>query len=89
MKGEKAWTVGEKDFIAPLADWTREEVLEGLKSYGAEPVKKDTGNIYACHNCLKTSGKAFCPKTGGEIGGVAWDGAENTKKVREHLRLIK
>lgn len=88
LHGESGWKVGEKDFTAPLADWTREEVLEGLKSYGAEPLKVDTGNINCCHNCLKTSGKAFCPKTGGEIDGVKWDGADNTRKVREHLRLI-
>ena len=87
LRGETSWKVGNKEFTAPLADWTREEVLEALKSYGAEPLKVDTGNVNCCHNCLKSKGKVFCPKTGGEIDAVDWDGAENTRKVREHLRL--
>jgi hypothetical protein len=81
--------VGTKEFRAPLASWVREDVLEALKSYGVEPIGIDTGNIYACHNCLTTTERVYCPKVKDYIDGVAWNGAENTEKVRNYLRIIK
>lgn len=91
---EKEWQIGEKRFIALLLDWDGLEVREALEVFDIQPASSDrngtdTGNIYACHNCLMTTERVFCPKVKDYIDGVAWNGAENTEKVRKHLRIIK
>ncbi|HXG85178.1 MAG TPA: hypothetical protein VNI84_14250 [Pyrinomonadaceae bacterium] len=82
FSGEE-WTTGAKEFVAPLWDWTRAEVHRALKTFGVEYVEpsdeENTGNVVCCHNCLKSSGKVFCPKSNQEIEGVEWNGEENLR----------
>jgi hypothetical protein len=59
-------------YLAPLWDWTKAEVLEGLAHYHLQPPKLDTGDLPVCLNCLKGSGTVFCPKTGTEIPALDW-----------------
>lgn len=81
MIASSDWLIGGRYFVAPLADWTREEVVEALAVYGVEwqevPEVLDTGNIVACHACLKGEGRVFCPKVGEEIDSVVWPRQEN------------
>lgn len=84
------WSIGDKQFIAPLADWTREEVTEALKTYNVDLSGDiDTGNIYCCHNCLKGQGQVFCPKSGKQIDSVTWDRAANLRLLQQSLEQIK
>lgn len=78
---EQNWAIGKARFFAPLADWTDEDVLRGLKKYGDQPTKADTGDIRACTNCLKAE-RAFCPKVGEEIDGVEWDKEGNLRQFQ-------
>ncbi len=85
----ESWTVGEKKFYAPLADWARREVTAGLKNFGIDyqtPIESlDTGNLPCCFNCLKGE-KAFCPKENREIEPHVWDKKGNTETFRRSLR---
>ena len=91
LHGESGWKVGDKDFIAPLAEFSRQEVIHGLREYGVVYKKpsenEDTGNVAACTRCLRSSetGKVLCPKSGEVIPTVEWDGAANTLAVRSLL----
>ena len=82
--------IGNKQFLFPLAEFTKQDVIVGLKTYGVEweqpSDKMDLGNVNCCHNCLKTDEKPFCPKTGGEIDRVDWDRTGNLEKIRAILR---
>lgn len=82
--GSAEWQNGAKQFIAPLWDWSREDILIGLESFGVELEPIDTGNIECCFNCLKDS-RAYCPKVKEEISGVDWDPAKNLENVRQVL----
>lgn len=77
-----------KMFYAPLAQWTREEVLAGLKEFGIDWVEPtddaDTGNLSCCSVCLQPNkkGSVFCPKAQKMIPIVKWKPAENLKIFR-------
>ena len=85
------WSIGKQRFTAPLAKWHRAEVIEALKIYGVAwqmPLDEmDGGNIMTCFNCLQTTEKTFCPKIGGDINGVKWDGQGNLKTIRKLLEV--
>jgi 3'-phosphoadenosine 5'-phosphosulfate sulfotransferase (PAPS reductase)/FAD synthetase len=80
LKGED-WYVGEKYFVAPLWDWTAEDVAEALKIYEIDAGGNDLGDIYACTNCLRSEGQVFCPKEDKEIDGVKWDRKANLARL--------
>jgi len=82
---EPIWFVGNHTFIAPLYEWTREDVSRELKSRNVEPIGIDTGNITACHNCLKGEKQVFCPKTGDLIDSVIWDRKGNLTHIERFL----
>lgn len=85
------WSVGEKQFFAPLYDWTRDEVLEALKTFEEHVPELDTGNIVCCSRCLKKNetARVFCPKADKEIPKVEWNREENLRLVRDILRSNK
>lgn len=58
--------------LFPLWDLTREQVIEGLKEFGVEPPEIDTGDFQACVDCLKGTGRVFCPKKSEDIDSVDW-----------------
>lgn len=68
--------LGYGKIIAPLWNWKRSDVLDGLKSYGLKKPKVDTGTYDACVSCLEGTGKVFCPKQGVEIDSVNWNQRE-------------
>lgn len=80
------WFVGEKRFVMPLAEWSREDVTEALKSYGIKELDANTGDIYCCHNCLKATGKVFCPKKSEDIDALNWDKQGNLALIQSMLR---
>lgn len=64
-------------FVAPLWDWTDEEVLEELKARGRDGFdstdpERDTGTFMACTACMETShdSEVHCPKEGRPIPGL-------------------
>lgn len=65
--------LGYGEIFAPLWEWTRADVSEGLKSYGLRKPKLDTGNYEYCTECLAKQGRVFCPKQQKEIDAVDWD----------------
>jgi hypothetical protein len=83
------WRVGNKLIICPLAEWTREEVLKGLKTYGIdyqEPSdEENTGNLVCCHNCLKSKDETFCPKLNKNIPPFEWNKEQNLKDFQASL----
>lgn len=81
MLQSQKWNVGRAEFFAPLADWTDQDVVSGLKKYKTRPTAEDTGDIRACTNCLKAE-RAFCPKVGEEIAGVEWDREGNLRQFQ-------
>lgn len=83
---DREWMVGEKRFVMPLADWTREDVMGALKDYGVEDLNANTGDIFCCHNCLKATGKVFCPKKGEDIDALNWDKQGNLALIQSILR---
>lgn len=83
----KEWFVGNKRFVAPLAEWTREDVEDALKVLSLEAIEVETGDIHCCHNCLKGTGKVHCPKVGKAIDAVNWDKRSNLELIRETMRL--
>lgn len=84
------WEHGGVSFYAPLYDWGTSKVIKALKILKADWRKPsiDTGNIPACHNCLKApAGKmVYCPKAKKEIPAIAWDGDKNLQIVRSFLK---
>jgi len=88
---DKRWRVGNTEFYAPLFDWTREQVVEGLKSRGLETDEVsnelDTGNVSLCTNCLNGTGKVFCPKENTLIDAVIWDRELNLTNFRNAYGL--
>lgn len=86
---EENTRLGEVCFYAPLATWTREEVIEGLKFFGIDYQEPDevldTGNIECCSACLMEE-KPFCPKQQKEIEPVKWDRKLNLEHFRSSLK---
>jgi hypothetical protein len=71
----QVWQVGQSVFSAPLFDWTRREVEEGLRHFGAElpPEPQNTGDLHICTNCLKETATTYCPAEKRRIPTVKWD----------------
>lgn len=88
------WQIDSKTFYFPLFDWTRKEVLAGLKFFGvdyAEPADElNTGNLTACSLCLRpsASGEVNCPKKGETIPTVGWKPKENLQIFRDGLNTL-
>ncbi len=74
-------------FVAPLWEWTKEQVLERAREL---PISKefyeqgkeefDTGNLIACSRCYQ--GQAYCPKEMKVIPKVEWDKDRNLEYFR-------
>lgn len=78
------WIQGETAFYAPLADWTREEVVAKSLEYGLNVEKEaDEGDIALCHNCIKGTGQVFCPKDNKYIDSIVWDRQTNLDAFRQ------
>lgn len=77
-KGDPLSFKGIEEVIAPLWEWTDEEVLETIKKegylydtrvYDDEDITADTGNFVGCMNCF-TNLHTYCPKVGTTIRGL-------------------
>lgn len=73
---------GDTEIYAPLYDWTREEVVKELQTRGLDNQTADTGDIELCHNCIKGTGKVWCPAQQTEIDSVQWDRNANLAQFR-------
>jgi len=89
---KSAVTEGSPKFVLPLWDWTKEEVFAEIERlnlpiarewYEGGDERYDTGNLIACHKCLK--GDTFCPKEGKSIKGIEWDAKANTQMFRRRF----
>lgn len=82
--------IGDTILYAPLYDWTNVEVVEALDLLGEPwldpPEDLDTGNIVACTECLKGSGRVWCPKKRDDIQSHEWDPTDNLNWLQEILR---
>lgn len=81
-----SWQVGEKVFLAPLWDWTREEVSQQLEEFGEIDgyESEKVSDLHYCTNCL-TEERPFCPKADKEIEPHKWDSERNLQIIREWL----
>lgn len=79
------WNIGDKIFKAPLAEWSHDDVMRALKTYGVHEPAVETGDVFACHNCLKATSKVFCPKVNAEIEAHKWNREANLAQVRQML----
>ena len=90
VKSEK-WMVGDAEFIAPLFDWSRQEVKDALIARGlnAEEAdeQEDSGNISGCSACLTDKGEVFCPAAGTRIPTIKWSPQTNLKLFRERFGI--
>lgn len=74
MIPSERWAVGNVTFYAPLAHWTREQVIEESAKRGLRTVKDvDEGDLYTCHECIKGTGQVWCPKDQKMIDSIVWD----------------
>lgn len=74
-------------FHAPLFNWTREMVKQGLRDCGLDDTDatetEDTGNISLCTKCLDTSKKrVWCPQDKKMIPTVKWNPKVNQRTLR-------
>ncbi len=85
---DERWKHGDKQFIAPLYDWTAGEVMQGLLEFPEVMRGRDTGDIACCSRCLQEQDTklVFCPKAGKEIPVVDWDRKENLIFLRRTLQ---
>lgn len=81
------WQVGSKEFVAPLAEWTRDEVMAELGARAIGPEEQISGDLRCCSRCLKgkKGSKVFCPKIQKTIETVEWDPERNLKIFHELL----
>ncbi len=87
---DKEWNVGRATFLAPLYEYTREEVQEQLRMRGLpwEEVDddEDTGNLNVCDLCLSAiEGQVFCPKEEDYIPAMGSNLRPNLKMFRERM----
>lgn len=72
------------NFYAPLFKWTRDEVKEALRERGLDDTdadeQSDTGNLSACHNCVKGTGQVWCPADKKYIDSVVWNPDDNLQQ---------
>lgn len=74
----ESWTEGETLFLAPLWDWTRQDVKDALSSRGIDCTEaseeEDTGNLVGfCTRCVEGKGDVFCPDKQDYIPSVEWN----------------
>ena len=83
----ETWKVGDTTFYAPLYNWTREQVKEGLRARGLDADEvaddEDTGHLLSCTNCLKGKGEVFCPKLNEMVPSVQWEPSLNLANYRQ------
>jgi len=81
------WNMGTATFYAPLYDWTRDEVKAALRERGLDDSEatdeQDTGSLQFCRNCLRETGKAWCPAENKYIDGMGQHLAANLHSFRE------
>lgn len=86
---QREWTVGNAKFIAPLFDYTREDVQEGLKERGLpwEELSdaEDTGSLVICDRCLRAIEPIECPIDGSMIDPQGLYLQSNLKIFRERF----
>jgi hypothetical protein len=84
---KRSWEVGGRMFHAPLYSWSNAEVIAALKTYGIDwqtpSDELDTGNVAACFDCLKGTGRVYCRKEKKEIDSIGWNPLANLAKFRE------
>lgn len=79
---EERKPLGPLEFVAPLFDWTKEEVEEEAKRLGIDSrVIEKTGEIELCTRCLR--GDAFCPAEQKQIPKIDWNEEEALTRFRE------
>ena len=82
---DKTWTQGEVTFEAPLYDWTRQQVKEGLRARGLDDTEAsdetDSGNISLCTKCLHGV-DTFCPVENRMISPISWNPTNNLREFR-------
>lgn len=71
----------------PLWDFSRKDVLNGLKYFDQTPSKIDTGTSELCLKCLQAKGKVLCPKTDQMIDPIQWNPSENLEFLRSRLDI--
>ena len=81
------WLNGDRYFIAPLFNWTDDEVLRalldlGISHHAADRPELDTGNTVACSLCLRSKDRVFCPKSQSYIDPVAWSPNDKLEQFR-------
>jgi len=85
--------IGGRLFVAPLFDWTKEEVLQASKVlniplnefYSTGNERLDTGNQLCCTRCLSSDEKVFCPKVQKEIDSVKWSPEASLTEFRNRF----
>lgn len=82
---EKAVTeINGITFIAPLFDWSKEDVLRYAKEHDLlKFVVEGTGDLKACSRCLTGKDKVFCPKENREIPVVKWPKEKMLKSFQQ------
>lgn len=89
----KKWKVGNATFIAPLYDWTREEVQAALEAMGLPHAEvdddEDTGNIAVCTKCLKAMEPVECPQDGFMIPPMGQNLFGNLTSFRKRFLTIQ
>jgi 3'-phosphoadenosine 5'-phosphosulfate sulfotransferase (PAPS reductase)/FAD synthetase len=84
-----SWKIGTANFHAPLYDLTDSDVIALLAELGVNytepPPHLNTGNLPLCHECLKGTGKVFCPKEKKEIDSHEWNPQQQLANWREKL----
>jgi 3'-phosphoadenosine 5'-phosphosulfate sulfotransferase (PAPS reductase)/FAD synthetase len=84
-------SIGPITFVAPLFNWSDEQVEEAAKNlpyskewYIGGDERFDTGNVVACTNCLKaTKNDVYCLKEKGKIHPYDWDRSGMLKGFQE------
>ena len=85
----KEWEQNGIHFIAPLYDYTREQVKAELRARGFDDTDatdvEDTGHAIFCTKCVRPSKTGFveCPKSQTEIPVIDWSPEGNLKIFRQ------
>lgn len=78
-----------KEFLYwnPLWEFSKQDVIEGLRYFGDAPTSIDTGVTELCLKCLQSKGKVRCPKTDEMIEPLHWNPTENLDFLRRRLDI--
>jgi len=83
----ETWQIADVEFYAPLYNYTRQDVIDGLKERGLDatevPDELNTGNYLGCTNCLKGTEDVWCPKDSRMIPVIQWNAGENLKLFQQ------